>query len=166
MGSGQRQRPSYLARLVILGAPDNRLFINGCLWVLRSGAHWRDLRDRYGKWKTLDKCFSRRCLAGIWDQAGRLTTKIHMLVDALGRPLCFIVTAGQVGDITKAPALLEGQASNAVLADKAYDSNALRENIANMGAETVIPSNRRRKIITPHDAAAYKHRNKIERCFN
>jgi IS5 family transposase len=47
-----------------------------------------------------------------------------MLADALGRPLRFIVTAGQVGDITQAPALLEGQTGDAVLADKAYDSNA------------------------------------------
>jgi len=49
-----------------------------------------------------------------------------MLADALGRPLRFIVTAGQVGDITQAPALLDGQTGRAVLADKAYDSNALR----------------------------------------
>lgn len=41
-----------------------------------------------------------------------------MLADALGRPLRFIVTAGQVGDITQAPALLEAQAGDAVLADK------------------------------------------------
>jgi transposase len=89
-----------------------------------------------------------------------------MLADALGRPLRFIVTAGQVGDITQAPALLEGLAGNAVLADKAYDSNALRAIIADMQAEVVIPSNRSRKVLIPHNDGAYKHRNRIERCFN
>lgn len=44
---------------------DNRLFVNGCLWVLRSGAHWRDLPERYGKWKTVHRRFSRWCHAGI-----------------------------------------------------------------------------------------------------
>lgn len=89
-----------------------------------------------------------------------------MLADALGRPLRFIVTAGQVGDITQAPALLEGQAGKAVLGDKAYDSNALRATIKAMNAEAVIPSNRTRKITIPHDPTIYKHRNRIERCFN
>jgi len=89
-----------------------------------------------------------------------------MLADALGRPLRLIVTAGQVGDITQAPALLEGQNGDAVLADKAYDSKALRTIIADMNAEAVIPSNRSRKIIIPHDATTYKQRNRIERCFN
>jgi transposase len=89
-----------------------------------------------------------------------------MLADALGRPLRFIVTSGQVGDITQAPALLEGQIGNAVLADKAYDSNDLRDMIAATGAEAVIPSNRSRKIIIPHDELAYIQRNHIERCFN
>jgi transposase len=89
-----------------------------------------------------------------------------MLADALGRPLRLIVTPGQRGDVTQAPALLEGQAGEAVLADKAYDSNALRTIIADMGAEAVIPSNRCRKVLIPHDAATYKHRNRIERGFN
>jgi transposase len=88
-----------------------------------------------------------------------------MLADALGRPLRFIVTAGQVNDITQAPALLDGQSGEAVLADKAYDSNALRAIIAEIGATAVIPSNRTRRIIIPHNADAYNQRNRIERCF-
>jgi len=47
---------------------DNRLFVNGCLWVLRSGAHWRDLPERYGMWKTLHKRFTRWAKAGVWDE--------------------------------------------------------------------------------------------------
>nr|MDX8322450.1 IS5 family transposase [Agrobacterium sp. rho-8.1] len=88
------------------------------------------------------------------------------LTCGLRRMLTFIVTAGQVGDITQAPALLEGQAGKAVLGDKAYDSNALRATIKAMNAEAVIPSNRTRKIIISHDPIIYKHRNRIERCFN
>lgn len=88
-----------------------------------------------------------------------------MLADALGRPLRLIVTAGQRGDVTQAAALLEGQSGGAVLADKAYDANALRAIIAVMGAEAVIPSNKSRKTIIPHDIDLYRHRNRIERCF-
>jgi putative transposase len=47
---------------------DNRLFVNGCLWILRSGAHWRDLPERYGKWKTLHKRFTRWAKTGVWDE--------------------------------------------------------------------------------------------------
>jgi transposase len=89
-----------------------------------------------------------------------------MLADTFGRPLRFIVTAGQASDITQAPALLEGQTGDAILADKAYDSNALRDIIADMKAEAVIPSKRNRKVFIPHDTAIYKHRNQIERCFS
>jgi transposase len=89
-----------------------------------------------------------------------------MLADTLGRPLRFILTAGQSGDVLAAPALLDGFTAEAVLADKAYDSNALRQIIADSGAQAVIPSNRTRKVIIPHDAAIYRHRNRIERCFN
>lgn len=88
-----------------------------------------------------------------------------MLADALGRPLRFLITPGQTGDITAAPTLLEGRKSGAVLADKAYDSNALRAMIAGMGAEVVISSNRSRKAIIPHDTTRYRLRNRIERCF-
>jgi transposase len=49
-------------------AADNRLFVNGVLWVLRSGAHWCDLPERYGKWKSLHKRFSRWAKAGVWER--------------------------------------------------------------------------------------------------
>ncbi len=52
-----------------------------------------------------------------------------------------------------------------MLTDKAYDSNGLRERIAGMKAEAVIPSKRNRKVFIPHDDPARKHRNQIERCF-
>jgi transposase len=45
---------------------DNRQFVNGVLWVLRSGAHWHDLPERYGKWKTAHKRFTRWAHAGVW----------------------------------------------------------------------------------------------------
>ena len=47
---------------------DNRQFVNGCLWVLRSGAHWKDLPERYGQWKTVHRRFSRWCHAGVWER--------------------------------------------------------------------------------------------------
>ena len=54
----------------------------------------------------------------------------------------------------------------AVIADKAYDSNDLRQTIADAGMLAVIPSKRLRKVQIPHDPILYKARNRIERCFN
>jgi transposase len=47
---------------------DNRQFVNGVLWVLRSGAHWHDLPERYGKWKSVHTRFSRWAKAGVWER--------------------------------------------------------------------------------------------------
>jgi len=47
---------------------DNRLFVNGVLWVLRSGAHWQDLPERYGKWKSVHTRFTRWAKAGVWER--------------------------------------------------------------------------------------------------
>jgi len=88
-----------------------------------------------------------------------------MLADTLGRPLRFRITPGQASDIAAAPDLLGGQQAGAVLADKAYDGNALRALIAAMNAQAVILAKRNRKIPIPHDAAIYRHRNRIGRCF-
>lgn len=89
-----------------------------------------------------------------------------MVCDTLGRPLRFMLTPGQRHDNLTAKALLDGFQAEAVLADRAYDNNDLRQTIADMDAQAVIPSTRSRKVPIPHDAAAYKERNRIERCFN
>jgi transposase len=95
-----------------------------------------------------------------------LTTKIHTLTDAQGRPLRFILTGGEAHDSTTAAELLDGRSTTGVIADKAYDNNALRKRIADTGAAAVIPSLGSRKIIIPHDRLAYRLRNRIERFFN
>jgi transposase len=47
---------------------DHRIIINGILWLLRTGAPWRDLPERYGSWKTVASRFYRWQAAGIWEQ--------------------------------------------------------------------------------------------------
>ena len=56
-------------------AADNRLFVNGVLWVLRSGAHWHDLPPRYGKWKSVHTRFSRWAKKGAWERVFEVLIK-------------------------------------------------------------------------------------------
>ena len=58
------RKPSDLGRT----AADNRLVINGVLWVLRSGARWSDLPERYGKYKSVHNRFTRWARAGAWER--------------------------------------------------------------------------------------------------
>ena len=54
----------------------------------------------------------------------------------------------------------------AFLADKGYDADAIREEIAKADVEAVIPVKSNRRDPTPHDRRKYKWRNQIERLFN
>ena len=49
-------------------AADNRQFVNGVLWVLRSGARWHDLPERYGKYKSVHTRFMRWARSGVWER--------------------------------------------------------------------------------------------------
>jgi transposase len=53
-----------------------------------------------------------------------------------------------------------------VIADKAYDSNAIRDTVKAARMKVVIPSKRSRKRPIRHDKVLYRERNRIERCFN
>jgi transposase len=93
-----------------------------------------------------------------------MSTKIHAVVDALGNPLRFILTPGQVNDITQAEALIADLPTGHVLADKGYDSKALRDTIVNQDAVPVIPP-RKTSPQVPCDFALYCERNLVERFF-
>lgn len=56
-------------------AVDNRLFVNGVLWVLRSGARWSDLPSRYGSYKSVHKRFTRWATKGVWEQVFKTLTR-------------------------------------------------------------------------------------------
>ena len=47
-------------------AVDHRRILNGILWILRTGAPWRDLPERYGPWRTVASRFYRWQRAGLW----------------------------------------------------------------------------------------------------
>lgn len=98
---------------------------------------------------------------------GGLTTKIHALVDAEGRPVRLALTAGQAGDAPAAEGLLAGLSPGATLiADRAYDTNAIRAFAAGRGAWANIPPRSIRKDAFSFSGWVYRQRNLIERFFN
>lgn len=75
------------------------------------------------------------------------------------------LTPGQAHDLTQAHQLIEGITTQAVIADKAFDANALISAIAQLGAKAVIPPMAHRRDQRSYDRHQYKHRNLIERYF-
>ena len=97
---------------------------------------------------------------------GGFSTKVHVKVDALGQPLSVAITPGHRGDMVGVWMLLEpaDAVSTCFLADKAYDSDALRAHLNGLGVRPVIPSNKSRSRPIPHDRHLYKERHLVE-CF-
>jgi transposase len=87
-------------------------------------------------------------------------------VDALGNPLRWILTGGEIADITQAPALIKGFDARTVVGDKGYDADALVALIHAAGAEAVIPPRRNRIEQRAYDRHVYKDRNLVERFFS
>ena len=62
-------------------AHDNRLVFAGMLWILRSGAPWRDLPSTFGKWNSVYRRFRRWCEAGVFDDLLETLVELGMTED-------------------------------------------------------------------------------------
>jgi putative transposase len=59
---------------LIIGCPDqrgstgrdNRMFVEGVLWIVRTGSPWRDLPEAFGEWNSVFRQFSRWSAKGVW----------------------------------------------------------------------------------------------------
>jgi transposase len=98
---------------------------------------------------------------------GGLTTKIHAVVDAEGRPIALDLTAGQKHDSQMSLPMLDAMKQGTiVLADKAYDTNALRAAADQKRAWANIPAKANRKESFAFSGWLYRQRNMVERFFN
>ena len=128
--------------------------------------------DRDDEWHSLDSTVNRAhqhaagakggSTQGIGRSRGGLSTKVHLVVDALGLPLVFEITEGQRHDSQPANALVARASSRCLLADKAYDSGNFRNALVEQGCIAVIPSKVSRAQKLPYDKELYKARSEIE----
>jgi transposase len=94
-----------------------------------------------------------------------MTTKILALTDALGNLVRFRLMPGNRFDSIGVPPLIEGIAFEGLIADKAFDSNALVAELNERGARIVISQHPRRVPPLRIDAEVYKWRHLIENFF-
>ena len=98
---------------------------------------------------------------------GGLTTKIHAVVDRHGLPIAIKLTEGQAHDGRSGEDMLVALPRKCVLlADRGYDSDALRARIAAQGATANIRPLDHRTAQPVFNKRTYKLRNRVERFFN
>jgi transposase len=107
------------------------------------------------------------CRRALGRSRGGFTSKLHCLADARGRPIAFHLTVGEAADCKAYDTLiaLHERPPAALLADKGYDSDAIRTDLAGRNIQAVIPGRSNRRVKIEHDRALYKERNHIERFF-
>jgi transposase len=94
-----------------------------------------------------------------------MTTKILALTDALGNLVRFVLLPGHRFDTVGVPPLINGLSFEALIADKAFDSNTIIADLNERGAKVVISQHQRRTRKLPLDAEMYKWRHLIENFF-
>jgi transposase len=98
---------------------------------------------------------------------GGFTSKVHCLSDARGRPIAFHLTPGEAADCKAYDALIDlsERQPKSLLADKAYDTDAIRADLKQRGIKAGIPPKSKRKIAIRYNKRLYRERNCIERIF-
>ena len=95
-----------------------------------------------------------------------MNTKLHVLADALGRPINMFLSAGQTSDYIGARALLASiPQAGVLLGDRGYDADWFRNALTEMGIQPCIPSRKRRKFAIEHDKELYRKRHRIVNTF-
>jgi transposase len=96
---------------------------------------------------------------------GGFTCKVHCLSDAVGQPLAFHLTGGEAADCTQFETLsaLAEARPGYLIADKGYDSDAIRDSLHDAGVRPVIPPRSNRKTPIRWNRQLYRQRNRIER---
>ena len=88
------------------------------------------------------------------------------MVDALGNPLAFVLTAGQAHDLQSADMLLPQMQADTLLADKAFDADErVIEPLLAAGKKFVIPPKSNRKVHRLYDKELYKARHLMENFY-
>ena len=96
-------------------AGDNRKYVNGMLWVLRTGAPWRDLPEKYGNWNSVYRRHLRWRDLGVWQSV------LAALTDALENDTSYsmdstvvrghVQAAGAKGGLKSKRLVVRGEAS-------------------------------------------------------
>ena len=94
-----------------------------------------------------------------------MTTKILALTDALGNLVRFVLLPGHRFDTVGVPPLIDSISFDALIADKAFDSDTLIADLNERGAKIVISQHPRRTKPLPLDLEMYKWRHLIENFF-
>jgi transposase len=109
---------------------------------------------------------------------GGFSTKIHVRAEGQGKPVVFVLTAGERHDQVALPALTTTGAikragrgrprlrPRRLVGDKGYSSQTVRAALRRRGIGTVIPRKKNERRSPRFDKAAYRERNQVERLFN
>jgi transposase len=172
-GSPWRDRPSELCpwstafnrfnRWAQAGLWDDFFFLRGEVdeeWLFTDGSYVRAHQHASGARHGDERA--------IGTSRGGSSTKIHMVSDSLGNPVCFEITGGEVHDSKVAEQLIEesGTEGSSFIADKGYDSEAIREKVRDKGMIPVIPRRKNSNKENPDfDSYLYRLRHLVENIF-